>query len=333
MPAPRGPGNPRRAAFRRRRSSRAGAPGIVRAVRFRPTNLILLLALPAFAAAGAPFAARWHWSLDLLACFVVQAMAALALAGTALLAARRWWVALACFAGAGLAAVAVAPAWCGDPGRVAGAGSGAALRVLSLNLLRGNEAAVDRALAAIAASAPDVVFCSEVTPAWLAAVEPRLTAFPHRCHRTDAGWFGVALFAKVPLRSAEVIPLAYDWAPAVRAVLDTPAGPIGVLGVHTPRPAALAPLPQPWLVLGDCNATPWNPAFADLCAAAGLHDAGGTSFAPTWPSSLPWPLRIPIDHVLTGRGLVATEVVVGGDFGSDHLPVAAVLVQVGANGR
>jgi len=315
------------------------------ALRCRPTNVLVLLTLPALPAAIAPCLVRWlpidwHWTVDLAACFPIQAGACLLVAAMVLFAARRRRLALLWAAGALAALAAVVPGWLAA-GR-APVPAGAPLRVLCLNLLRGNEQDAGPVLTIVRGHAPDVVFCSEVTPEWLAALLPGLTGFPHRHCHADPGYFGLALFSKLPLASAEGIPLGYGWAPAVRAIVTTANGPIGLLGVHTPRPGlgdrcrerdlalaaipqALAPLPPQRLVLGDCNATPWNRAFHELLTTTGLVDAGGDTFRPTWPVQLPWPLRVPIDHILLGGGIGAESIVTGPEFGSDHAPLFAVL--------
>ena len=309
-------------------------------MRVRPSNLVLLGALPAFPAAIAPLCARCHWTIDLLACFPVQAMGWLVVCASLLAAARRWWPAASCALGAVVAACIVLPQWCAASPTLTAQPAATALRVASLNLLRGNEANVATALAAVHDAAPDVVFCSEVTPQWLAGLEAGLPELPHRCVHGDPGYYGVALFSRWPLADARVIPLAFEWAPAIRAVVSTPAGPVGVLGVHTPRPggskrsaqrdeavaaivAVLAGLPSTHLVLGDLNTTPWNPAFTDLLANAQLRVA--TRAEPTWPAGVPRPLRLPIDHVLIGGELTADAAWAGREFGSDHLPLLATL--------
>ena len=126
------------------------------------------------------------------------------------------------------------PGWlAADRGRTA---DGIPLSVQAINLARGNEVNSEEVLAEIRRSNPDVLFLSEVTPAWHARLAPALVDFPFRHVTADPGYFGVALYSRLPLRDAATIPLAYDWAPAVRAVVATPAGPLGVLGVHAPRP-------------------------------------------------------------------------------------------------
>jgi endonuclease/exonuclease/phosphatase (EEP) superfamily protein YafD len=309
-------------------------------LRFRLTNVLILLTLPTFAAALAPHLPPWHWLVDLPACFPVQAAALQLPMAAWLYVARRRRLAAAYLASGLMALLAVAPGW--FAAREALGQDGTPLRVLSLNLLRGNHAAAPQALDVVRNYSPDVVFCSEVTPEWLQALRAGLADFPHRVEHADEGWFGVALFSKVPLTRSEVIPLGYAWAPALRTVLATPAGPVGLLGVHAPRPgtgnrcrerdralaaipAALEGLPGPQVVLGDCNATPWNGAFVELLAATGLQDGGGVGFQPTWPTNLPWALRVPIDHVLVRGGVKVAGTSVDGEFGSDHAPLFADL--------
>ena len=305
-------------------------------VRVRPTNLLILLTAPAFGPAMAPFLPFRHWLVDLPACFPVQAAMVLLPTCLALAVARRWRFATAYLLGALLALFAIVPGWLAA-GRAAGR-DGLPMRVLALNLLRGNEAMAPAALAAVRAHAPDLLLCTEVTPAWLAALQTGLVDFPHRFEAADPGYFGIALYSKLPLSQAAAIPLGHTWAPALRAVVATAAGPVALLGVHTPRPgmgsrcaerdaalaaipAALASLPSRRIVLGDFNATPWNRCFVEMLAATGLVDAGGDWFRPTWTTGWPWLLRVPIDHILTSGGIGVTISTTGPDFGSDHSPL------------
>jgi endonuclease/exonuclease/phosphatase (EEP) superfamily protein YafD len=307
-------------------------------VRARLLDIVLLLALCAAPVAVAPFLASWHWTIDLLACFPVHAMLWLCLCGAVLLAARRFRVGLGCLLLAAIPGAAVIPGWLVDHSP---AEHGTSLRVLSMNLLYDNTH-VAAALEEVSRTAPDVVFCAEVTPAWATGLSAGLAAFPHRFLHSDPGCFGVALFSKLPLHEATVVPLGFDWAPALRAVVETPGGPVGLLGVHLPRPgsqrrceqrnaalaalpAIVATLPSPHIVLGDFNSTPWNPAFCEMLDATNLVPLSDCDFYPTWPSNLPWPMRIPIDHVLASDGVGLEHAEVGNTIGSDHMPLFAVL--------
>ena len=313
---------------------------------FSLVRMLWLAGVPAWWFAAAAWLPCRHWLVDLPASFAVQAMFGLALLATVLGLLRRTGLALPHLGFALVAAAAVLPPrWAAHRAQTA---TGTPLTLLSLNLLFGREQAAPSALALIAARDPDVLFCCELTPEWRQRLATVLERYPHRCEAPSPGCFGVGLYSRLPLRDAKVVPLAFPWAPAVRAVVDSPAGPVGLLAVHTPRPglgqhcverdaalaaipAALANLPRPWCVVGDCNATPYARAFAELLDATDLVDAGGTHFGGTWTAHWPWFLRVAIDHVLVdaGHGLGVARTEVGPGFGSDHLPLFAELRLVG----
>ena len=304
------------------------------------TTTVAVLAAPACLPAIAPWLASWHWSLDLLACFPVQAICWLALAAVTLAIARKWWLAGAAATFGAIGFLAIVASQSGPNNSPDNVENAPRIRLLTLNLLRENEQGHAAAWEVIQHAQPDVIFCSEYTPHWQRFLETRLDAWPHRCARPDHGHFGVAMFSRWPL-TGEIRPMPQHWEPAIRATVTTPHGAIGVLGVHTPPPgfgerrarrrddallavaAALDGLPDRRVVLGDCNATPWNQAFGRMRRDAGLGGGTATGLHPTWPAQLPLPFRIPIDHVLVSAGLVVDEVEVGAAFGSDHLPLSA----------
>jgi endonuclease/exonuclease/phosphatase (EEP) superfamily protein YafD len=304
-------------------------------------RLLWLAGLPAWWFALAPWLPTRHWLVDLPASFAVQAMFGLGLLALLLCLLRRPRAALPHLLFALVATAAVLPPrWAAHRAHTP---LGTPITLLSLNLLYQQESAA-AALALATAHDPDVLFCCELTPKWRAQLAPLLDRYPHRCEAPAPGSFGVGLFSRLPLRDAAVVPLAFTWAPAVRAVVETPSGPFGLLAVHTPppgpghhcaerdaalaaAPAILANLPRPWCVVGDCNATPYCRAFGELLDTTGLVDAGGAHFGGTWTAHWPWFLRVAIDHVLVdpahGLGTARTEV--GPEFGSDHLPLFAEL--------
>ena len=306
------------------------------------TTAVALLALPACLPAVAPWLSGLHWTLDLAACFPVQAIAWLSLAAVTLAIGRKWWLAGGAATFGAIGFLAVAASW-GAPDNIPEAVENAPrLRVLALNLLRENTQGHEGAWEVIQQTQPDVIFCGEYTPHWQDFLTSRLAAWPHRCQRADRGHFGVAVFSRFPM-TAEILPLHHSWSPCVRATVTTPLGSLGVLGVHPPPPsfsarrvrerddglaaiaARLAPLPPDRIVLGDFNATPWNAPFTAMRAAAHLAPGTTTTWRPTWPAPLPLPLRIPIDHVLTTERLFVEAAHVGASFGSDHLPLLAVI--------
>ena len=203
------------------------------------------------------------------------------------------------------------------------------LRVAVLNLLHSNGKGQQRTLEVVRELEPDLIWFAEYTPTWQRFLAARLPDFPYRKEQPSEGSFGAALFSRHPLPLAEMIQL--------------PSGPIGFLGIHPPPPGfsarrseernrglraiplALENLPERRIVCGDFNATPWNHGFQVLRETTGLSPGTTTSWLPTWPASLPAPLRIPIDHILVGGKLAVSEARLGGFCDSDHLPLFAVI--------
>ena len=81
-------------------------------------------------------------------------------------------------------------------------------------------------------------------------------------------------------------------------------------------------IPRPLVILGDMNTTPYNQSFLSFQQALQLRDPRtGVSLLPTWPSYLPWPLRLPLDYILISRDLELKSQSVLPSTGSDHLPI------------
>jgi endonuclease/exonuclease/phosphatase (EEP) superfamily protein YafD len=80
------------------------------------------------------------------------------------------------------------------------------------------------------------------------------------------------------------------------------------------------------IVIGDFNSTPWYGAFRQLLRESQLVSSQpGFGLQPTWHSSLPSLLQIPIDHCLHSRSFVSMRRRVGRSVGSDHLPLSVSL--------
>ena len=305
------------------------------------TNLIALLSAPCALVAAAPFFGAAHWTLDLMACFVVQAGAALALAAALYSLGRKWAHASAAAAFATLAAIAVVPDWLPERRHPQPVENRQHLVFVAVNLLSSNDQGEERVLEVLREAAADVVWFSEYTPAWQPLLRAGLPDFPHRLERPDLGSFGAALYSRHPLEDAALVPGGHPWSPFGRATLRSPHGLIGLLGVHPPPPlpnprgvaerdaglAAIAPLldglPPRRVVFGDFNATPWNRAFARMRRDAGLSLGSTAWWLPSWPDPMPALLRTPIDHVLTSGDLEVTEAALGASIGSDHRPIVA----------
>jgi len=189
-------------------------------------------------------------------------------------------------------------------------------------------------LAALAdAQAADVLFVSELTP----SLKDRLAA-RHPDHAWNPVAPGIGLFARHPIAAVE-------WREAggrhfLVATLDTPQGPLRVIGAHPPPPVtadvaaarnqtlqrlgeAAAETNLPTVLLGDLNVTMFSPHYAPVESTGLRNVRDGRGVHATWPAKSP--LRIPIDHILHSKHSSVCEVQVLPSFGSDHLPLQAGL--------
>lgn len=292
-----------------------------------PVAVVLLAELPDL-----------HWTLDLLRHFAFQGLLSLLGCAVLLLLVGRRRTALFAAALALLPAAHLLPLWRAPATSVAA--DAPRLRIATINLLASNRE-IDRAARWLEATDPDVVALLEFTAAHEKALQPLRARWPHAASKAVDSPFGISLWSKTPLVDAEVIAYGATWSWAVRAKVATPIGEVGVLAMHPPPPIVgeyaedrdrafarfadvLAPLPALRVVLGDSNATRWSAPFAAGLANARLRDScEGFGFQGSWPTGLPWWLRVPIDHVLLGEGLAVVRRELGPEVGSDHLPVVA----------
>lgn len=292
--------------------------------------------------------ARWHRLFDVPRQFLPQylGLAAAALAGLVLRGDVVW------SAGAAVALATTAEslmAWWPLPGRThggAGVAAGSPLRLFYANVLTESRSA-SRLAPLIAEADADLVALVEVDEDWLRSLDLESMGYRHHVAVPREDHFGIALFARRPLRDGRIVPLPVPEMPALAATLEVGRGRLEVLVVHTmppkgPRRSALgehqtrvaaahaAAAAAPFLLVGDLNAAPWSAAMARLRNRGRLADVRlGRGFLPTWPARLPWGLRLPIDHVLVKGDVRARAIRLGPPFGSDHRPLVADLV-VGA---
>lgn len=214
------------------------------------------------------------------------------------------------------------------------------VRILSWNLYRANAdgAAIDRLVRDAGA---DVVVLQEVSARNIDALRasPALAAYGHSFTSPQPSAFGSGIWSRQPLEAAGQIDVA--GLPMIEAVVQTVAGPLRLINVHTLSPVTPAGLElwprqlrrlgdearrpgPPVLLAGDFNATWGHRPFRRLLDT-GLSDAAaarGRPWSGTWPAARGnRRLRRPalrLDHVLTGPGLVATSYATGRSAGSDH---------------
>jgi endonuclease/exonuclease/phosphatase (EEP) superfamily protein YafD len=174
-------------------------------------------------------------------------------------------------------------------------------------------------------------------------------AFRHCCH---AG--GLGILSKYPIVEDEYIPTRHGWYPAWRFIVLTEVGPVQVLNVHLRPPThprgglALATTPAirrkeieqyfpalrrdlPTIIAGDFNEGPLGRAIGylrDRGFRSALREFRTPQFTWRWDTGLP-DVKVQLDHIVYGGGLVPlqTYVIMAGE--SDHFPVIGVFARRG----
>lgn len=162
---------------------------------------------------------------------------------------------------------------------------------------------------------------------------------------------GVVAFSRYPIRAStteavpgECGPGRYGNREVLTAALDVEGSPFNLVAVHPDSPrspcrwqsrqdyyAVLAgvisrlPEAEPAIVIGDWNTSPLSSHFGDLLAQAG--------FRLRFPAVVPvitrffydyrlrWVLGSAVDHAAVSDEVTIRKVAIGGDVGSDHVPL------------
>lgn len=190
---------------------------------------------------------------------------------------------------------------------------------------------------------PDLVVLNEVDFEWLEQLRKLDTGY--ELFDTPAqGKFGNLLMSRHPIESVEIKTFTARWSPSIIARLDVAGQATVLVATHPSAPMDsttwenrnqhLQELSRyvgeqsvPVLVTGDLNITMWSPHFDDLLRNSELNETRDNfGIYPTFPASrwglkLPWPLRIPLDHVLASDEWTVLGCKTGPNVGSDHLPL------------
>jgi len=223
--------------------------------------------------------------------------------------------------------------------QVPGSGS---FRLLVANVEVGNSdyTAVERL---VVQTHPDLFGVTELTPAMARQLGRRLPGYRARVLATRDDAYGIGVYSRLPLRSAEVMRLPADGPPTVVADVRVGGKPVTVVITHVHTPfagsvhvrqlealtAARREFGRRVAVCGDFNTPPWSGPLRDFAAGAGLRDLYGSR---AW-SSYSWPtwgpvLRIPIDNCFVSPGVAVAAHRDGPNIGSDHRPL---IVDLGAD--
>lgn len=279
------------------------------------------------------YGGRWSWACELFVNFRTHYVLVLLLALLLAVATRGWGIAAVAAAGLALNVWPMTGVYSGNASPPA---PGARpLRLVEFNVYVGN-----RDLAGIAhyleSLSPDIVVLEEVTASSADELVRRLPRLGHHFLAVDDGVRGVLLLSRWPLIEPRRVTQAGRMFGA-RVDVDLGDRRLRLYGMHLDWPIVpgsfgirnaqltvlgreLATCIGACAVVGDFNTTPWSSHFRDLVRDSRLRDcAGGQGWVPTWPSGLPAPLRIRIDHCLVSAAVSVSSVRVGANVGSDHL--------------
>lgn len=308
----------------------------------RPEGIVDVLILLALAGSWLGMLGHWHWLLDIFSHFRWQYLILCVVAVVWSLWRRRKVVAWISGLTLVLNAVLIGGLLFTLQKPVGTAVADFQLRVVSLNVLTGNRRHQD-VLEYLREADADILFLMEVDDTWAKAMEPLKQSHPHHLVHTQEDNFGVALYSRLPLKAAQVVHrfehglnLSPYTTPTIEARLVIGNREVVLYGLHTLPPRnptfwhhrnllledigrQAAALPEPVLIFGDLNATPWCEGMRSLLRSGrlGFH-ASTPAWAPTW--SVTKPVAIPIDHALCTPPLTIQSRQIGPDLGSDHRP-------------
>jgi len=182
---------------------------------------------------------------------------------------------------------------------------------------------------------PDIIILQEVDETWLDNIKQLKSDYPYIKELSRYDNFGIALYSKLPLKSAKIEYWTDAEVPVIHAVY---ADDIEIYGIHTLPPVSkkyfetrnemlkkineLA-LKQKIIICGDLNTTIYSPAYRNFISSTNLNDAQikAKNIYGTW-NSRHFPIfRIPLEHILFSENLYLKSFSIGEDFGSDHLPI------------
>ncbi|MCX5515554.1 hypothetical protein C3941_07115 [Kaistia algarum] len=228
-------------------------------------------------------------------------------------------------------------------------------RVLSTNIMGGDNADTEGYRRLVEAVTPDVVVAQEVVPEWRQTLKG-LAGYPYFAGpEFRDGESSVMVASRYPIRASRLYWRDHPQQDAalgaipLRVEILRPGAqrPLIVYAIHPPTPRSYVA----WkarnvyldeiaahvaddlkgsdvIVVGDWNTPYWSPFFSKMLAKAGLRASEGAWPAPTRifrEFGAPDFLGSPIDHVEVSPSIGVVGLKIGDEFGSDHLPVIADL--------
>jgi endonuclease/exonuclease/phosphatase (EEP) superfamily protein YafD len=288
-------------------------------------------------------AGHFHWTLDLLSHYHLQYTVGLGFCLLGLLLLRHFRFPLLGFVAAFLVNLVLVTPFFLPVGSVAQAATAATpLRVMALNISTSN-AGYGQVVDLIRERQPELVFMSEVREDLLAVLRQELTdSYPYLHAEPSRMTLGVAFLSRQPFQEVETVMPGGRGRRYLRAVLDWQGQPVTIVGIHplppmsgewaTSRNSEIALMgqlaneaTQPFVLLGDLNASPWSQPMRQLMANSDLRYAmQGYGIGLTWRLAGVL-LGAPLDYILVSPTWHVVDYMEGGDIRSDHIPIQADL--------
>lgn len=290
---------------------------------------------------------RFHWVLDVLSHYHVQYTVGIALCLLLLLLLKSFRPALLLLVAAlALNLYGVAPFFISP---VAGTARAAAptppLRVMAMNISTSN-AGYNQVVALIRERQPDLVFMSEVRSDLVEVLQRELAdSYPYLHAEPSRFTLGIAFLSRQPFQKIETVSASSEGPMRrryLRAELDWQGQPVTIVGIHPLPPMnggwavsrnreiqlmgeVARSVTQPFILLGDLNASPWSQPMRQLMRQTELRYAmQGYGIGLTWRLAGVL-LGAPLDYVLVSPQWTVVDYSEEGDIGSDHIPIQADL--------
>lgn len=287
---------------------------------------------------------RFHWLLDVLSHYHLQYTVGLALCllGLLLLRSFRFYL-FGLFAALWINLYLVTPFFLPPPTSAAHAATEATpLRVMALNISTGN-AGYGQVVTLIREREPDIVFMSEVREDLLVVLREELAdSYPYLHAEPSRMTLGVAFLSRQPFLDVQTVMPGGRGRRYLQAEIEWQGQPVTLVGIHPLPPMSgewaasrnreialmgqvANATTQPFVLLGDLNASPWSQPMRQLLTVTDLRYAmQGYGVGLTWRLAGVL-LGAPLDYILVSPGWQVVDYVEGGDIRSDHIPIQADL--------
>ena len=281
------------------------------------------------------FGSAW-WAFDVLANFRVQYAVVLILTGILYGMILGRATSLVFLLAAAVNIAVVLPLFLNSPAPPEG---DVTLRVASMNVQATNRSR-DRILDWVESSGADLVFLLETSEEWTDPIDTEQLPYSMSVEIPADRIYGATVLTRDGVEvSSELLRAGKTNDVVLRVETEMNGETVVIYALHPRSPtdetAAAArddvidfvakrarDEANPVIVVGDLNATPWSHAFRSLASTADLVDSSrGFGFQPSWPGSLWYGFKIPIDHLLHSPELTTVERHIGPDLGSDHRPI------------